>query len=136
MGLFMPRHELTQEQFNKTAHLLPRREGYVGETAHDNHLFLNAILWKLKPGVPWRDLPPRYGKWKSVHQRFSRWSIGGVFDKIFQALNHDKELSTLMIDSSIVKAHQHAAGAKKNPKRDEGIGRSRGGLSSKIHCKR
>ena len=132
--IFIPRHELTQEQFAKIEHLLPGREGHVGANAKDNPNFLNGLFWILKTGAPWRDLPERYGKWKNVHPRFSRWCVSGVFDKIFQALTDDKAISMLLIDSSIVKAHQHAAGAQKNKTEDEGIGRSHGGLSSKIDC--
>ena len=113
----MRRHELTTEQFAKIEHLLPGRKGHLGANAKDNHNFLNGLFWIFKTGAPWRDLPQQYGKWKNVHRRFSRWCASGVFDKIFQALNDDRAIRMLLIDSSIVKAHQHAAGAQKKQNR-------------------
>lgn len=121
------RHELTAEQFSQIEHILPVRKGHVGVTAQDNHQFLNAVFWILKTGAPWRDLPERYGDWKNIHRRFSRWAKGGVFDKILQTLNDQQQpeiqqAGLLMLDSSAVRVHQHAAGAKK---RSIGIGRFR-----------
>lgn len=109
----MRRHELTDEQFEKISLFLPGREGHVGVTAKDNRTFINSVIWIFKTGAPWRDLPERYGDWKNVHRRFSRWSKAGIFDKIFRILSEDADMEFLFIDGSIVKAHQHAAGAKK-----------------------
>jgi len=109
----MRRHELTDKQFNKIEHMLPGRKGYVGVTAKDNRKFINGVIWIFKTGAPWRDLPERYGHWKIVHLRFSRWSRAGIFNRIFQTLSEDADMEFLLIDSSIVKAHQHASGAKK-----------------------
>jgi len=109
----MRRHELTDEQFEKIKDFLPGREGSVGVTAQDNRLFVNAVIWVFKTGAPWRDLPDRFGKWSSVHRRFSRWSASGVFDKIFRILSEDADMEFLLMDGTIVKAHQHASGAKK-----------------------
>jgi len=109
----MRRHELNDDQFSKIEHLLPGRSGHVGVTAKDNRVFLNGVIWIFKTGAPWRDLPERYGHWKNVHRRFSRWSQSGIFDKIFRILTEDADMEFLMMDGSIVKAHQHAAGAKK-----------------------
>ena len=108
------RHELTPEQFNKIAHLLPGRKGTVGPNV-DNHLFLNAVFWLIKAGCPWRDLTSRYGKWKAVHRRFSRWCHAGIFQKIFEMLlsSFKEDFDTIQIDSFTVKAHQHGAGSKK-----------------------
>ena len=83
----MRRHELTDEQFEKIKNMLPGREGHVGVTAQDNRIFFNGVLWIFKTGAPWRDLPERYGHWKNVHRRFSRWSKTGVFDRIFRVLS-------------------------------------------------
>src|SRR3989338_5659958 len=77
------RHELTDEQFKKIEGFLPGRKESVGVTAKDNRIFINGVIWIFKTGAPWRDLPERYGKWKNVHRRFSRWSRAGIFDKIF-----------------------------------------------------
>ena len=109
----MRRHELTNEQFEKIKDFLPGRDGHVGVTARDNRIFINGVLWIFKTGAPWRDLPERYGHWKNVHRRFSRWATAGVFDCIFRILSEDSDMEFLLMDGTIVKAHQHAAGAKK-----------------------
>ena len=107
------RHELTDEQYKKIEDLLPGRPGHVGVTAKNNRTFINGVIWIFKTGAPWRDLPERYGHWKNVHRRFSRWSKSGVFDRIFRILSEDSDMEFLLIDGTIVKAHQHSAGAKK-----------------------
>ena len=109
----MRSHELNDYQFKKIEHLLPGHKDHVGVTAKDNRMFINGVLWIFKTGAPWRDLPERFGDWKNVHRRFSRWSASGVFDKIFRILSEDADMEFLLMDGSIVKAHQHAAGAKK-----------------------
>jgi transposase len=85
----------------------------VGGTAEDNRLFVEAVLYRFRTGCPWRDLPERFGYWKSVHQRFSRWAKSGVFDRIFKLLASDHDNEYMMIDATIVRAHQHSAGARK-----------------------
>lgn len=109
----MRRHALSEEQFKKIEFLLPGREGHVGATAKDNRIFINGVIWIFKTGAPWRDLPERYGHWKNVHRRFSRWAKKGIFDNIFRILSEDADMEFLLMDGTIVKAHQHAAGAKK-----------------------
>lgn len=108
----MRRYGLTDRQSETISGLLPGREGHVGATARDNRLFVEAVLWKYRAGVPWRDLPDRFGDWKNVHRRFSRWAQSGVWDRVFEVLTRDRDNEYLMIDSTIVRAHQHAAGAK------------------------
>lgn len=112
----MRRYGLSDRQWETISSLLPGRVGSVGATAKDNRLFVEAVLWKYRAGVPWRDLPERFGDWKNVHRRFSRWAQGGVWDRIFEALTRDRDNEYLMIDSMIVRAHRHAAGAKKGPR--------------------
>eukprot|EP01012_Entosiphon_sulcatum_P032873 TRINITY_DN41727_c0_g1_i1.p1 TRINITY_DN41727_c0_g1~~TRINITY_DN41727_c0_g1_i1.p1 ORF type:complete len:124 (+),score=12.15 TRINITY_DN41727_c0_g1_i1:416-787(+) len=109
----MHRHELTDDQFNKIKSFLPGSAGTVGVTAQDNRLFVNAVIWIFKTGAPWRDLPERFGNWNSIHKRFSRWSKLGVFEKIFRILSEDADMEFLLMDGTIVKAHQHASGAQK-----------------------
>ena len=106
-------HELTEEQFAKIAHILPGSKNHVGVTAKDNHNFLNAVFWIVKTENPWRQLRQRYGDWKNVHRRFSRWAKGGVFDKLLQALTDGAETERLLFESIVVKAHQYIAGSKK-----------------------
>jgi putative transposase len=112
------RYELTDEQWRQIEPLLPGREGCPGAHAEDNRLFVNAIIWVARTGAPWRDLPERFGNWNSVFQRFNRWAKGGVWQRVFEALR-DPDLESLMLDSTTIRAHQHAAGAvgKKPPSR-------------------
>ena len=108
----MRRHEISQEAWERIEHLLPGRSGDVGVTAVDNRLFINAVYWIAKTGAPWRDLPARFGRWNSVFQRFNRWAKKGVWQRIAEALSDDPDLEWVMIDSTVVRAHQHAAGQK------------------------
>ena len=127
------RYGLRDEQWERIKDLLPGREGTVGVTAQDNRLFVEAVLYRYRSGIPWRDLPERFGDYRVVHTRFSRWSTTGVWEKVFQVLSEDADNEYAMIDSTIVRAHQHSAGAKKSSAEQEDIGRSAGGLSTKIH---
>jgi transposase len=108
----MRRHEITDDAWNRIMDLLPGKAGDPGVTAKDNRLFVNAILWIAKTGAPWRDLPERFGNWNSVWRRFDRWASKGVWERIFQELQ-DPDLEWLLLDSTVIRAHQHAAGAKK-----------------------
>lgn len=108
----MRRHENSDEQWNKIAHLLPGRPGDGGRVAKDNRLFVNAVFWIVQTGVAWRDLPERFRTWNSVFQRHNRWTAKGVLKRVLDALGGDADLETLMLDSTVVRAHQHAAGAK------------------------
>jgi transposase len=103
---------------------LPGSEGYVGGTAKDNRLFIEAVLYRYRAGIPWRDLPERFGDYRSVHKRLSRWSESGVWERIFKILIADADNEYVMIDSTIVRAHQHSAGAQKktaHPKQSVGV---------------
>ena len=113
----MRRYGLRDDQWDRIKDLLPGREGSVGVTAADNRLFLEAVLYRYRAGIPWRDLPERFGDWKNVHQRFSRWAKSGVWQQIFQLLAADADNEYAMVDSTIVRAHQHSAGAKKSRRR-------------------
>ena len=84
----------------------------MGVTAKDNRLFVEAVLYRYRAGIPWRDLPERFGDFRVIHTRFSRWSRTGVWEKVFQQLADDADNEYAMIDSTIVRAHQHSAGAK------------------------
>ncbi len=126
------RHEISDEQWNIIKDHLPGKEGDPGATAKDNRLFINAIFWIAKTGAPWRDLPERFGPWNSMFQRFNRWCKNGVFPKIMDLLK-DPDVEVLMVDSTVIRAHQHSAGAKGSNAEAECLGRSRGGFSTKIH---
>lgn len=109
----MRRYGLRDDQWERIKDFLPGREGHVGGTAADNRLFVEAVLYRYRAGIPWRDLPGRFGDWQSVWQRFDRWARSGVFDRIFETLASDHDNESMMLDSTIVRAHQHSAGARK-----------------------
>ena len=106
------RHELTDEQWQLIEAHLPGREGTRGPTAKDNRLFVNAILFVAKTGVPWRDLPERFGNWNSVWRRFDRWCAAGVWAKLAELLG-DPDLEELHLDSTSIKAHLSACGSQR-----------------------
>jgi transposase len=106
------RHEISDDQWDRIKDLAAGKEGDPGVRAKDNRLFVNAVLWIAKTGAPWRDLPERFGNFNSIWRRFDRWARKGIWEKMFRALQ-DPDLEWLLIDSTIIRAHQHAAGAKK-----------------------
>jgi len=106
------RYELTQAQWERIAPLLPGKVSDPGRTGGDNRLFVNGCLWVLRSGAHWRDLPERYGKWKTLHKRFTRWAKAGVWDEVFASLIKDRNNQYLMLDSTLVRAHQQAATGK------------------------
>jgi transposase len=109
----MRRYGLRDDQWARMEPLLPGRVGYVGGTARDNRRFVEAVLYRYRAGIPWRDLPERFGGWKNTHTRFSRWAKSGVWARVFAALSADADNEYAMIDATIVRAHQHSAGARK-----------------------
>lgn len=110
------RYELSPAQWERIAAMLPGKAGDPGRTAADNRLFVNGVLWVLRSGAHWRDLPERYGRWKTAHKRFSRWSKAGVWERVFGDLIKDRDNQYLMIDSTLVRAHQQAATGKGGPR--------------------
>ena len=109
----MRRYGLRDDQWDRIKDLLPGRPGAVGVTAADNRLFVEAVVYRYRAGIPWRDLPERFGDWKNVHRRHSRWAEAGVWKMVFQHLAAEADNEYAMIDSTIVRAHQHSAGAQK-----------------------
>ncbi len=108
------RYGLRDDQWQRIEHLLPGRKQTVGVTAKDNRLFVEAVLYRYRAGIPWRDLPERFGDWNNIARRHRRWSEGGVWERVFTFtyLAEDADNEYAMIDSTIIRAHQHAAGAK------------------------
>lgn len=106
------RYELSDAQWQRIEGLLPGKSGDPGRSGVDNRLFVNGVLWVLRSGAHWHDLPERYGKWKSVHTRFSRWAKAGVWERVFKVLTADRKNEYLMIDTTLVRAHQQAATGK------------------------
>jgi transposase len=132
------RHAIIDDQWDRIEVLLPGQDGQPGVTAKDNRLFLDAVLWIARTGAPWRDLPERFGNWNSVWRRFDRWARKGIWQKVFDVLQ-DPDLEWLILDSTIIRAHPHAAGARKKAdgtggQNEQALGRSRGGFGTKIHA--
>ena len=109
----MRRYALRDDQWDRIRDLLPGSPGWVGVTATDNRMFVEAVLYRYRAGIPWRDLPERYGPYTTVYNRYNRWAKAGVWLAIFETLAAQSPHSMQMIDSSIIRAHQHAAGGKK-----------------------
>lgn len=112
------RYELSEAQWQRICDLLPGKPCDPGRTGADNRLFVNGVLWVLRSGAHWQDLPERYGKWKTVHKRFSRWAQAGVWEKVFASLVRDPDNRYLMLDSTLVRVHQRAE--KGGPKSGSG----------------
>ncbi|MEU5698528.1 IS5 family transposase [Streptomyces aurantiacus] len=155
------RHELTDAQWQRIEPLLPGNGRPGGQWA-DHRRVVNGVLFRARSGMPWPDLPDRYGPWQTVYERHRRWSADGTWKTILQELQieadagdpdgtHARQVSrqewAVNIDSTSCRAHQHAAGAPRKPAADypqkgagpveadgrEALGRSRGGLTSKVH---
>src|SRR5712672_3439524 len=109
----MERLVLSDAAWERIAPLIIGRPDQKGSTGRDNRMFVEGVLWIVRTGSPWRDLPEAFGDWNSVFRRFSRWSLKGVWWRIFEAMSDDPDFEYLIVDSTIVRAHQHAAGAKK-----------------------
>jgi transposase len=115
----MRRHELSERQWERLQPLLPPVKPKVGKPNLAHRPIVNGIRWHLRTGAPWRDLPERYGKWQTVYSRFRRWTRNGTWARILAALQADGDARGAVdweihfVDGSVVRAHQHAAGAKK-----------------------
>jgi transposase len=112
MEVALNRLILSDEQWERVAPHLPGKVGDPGRSAADNRMFLEAVLWVARVGGPWRDLPQAFGNWNSVFQRFRRWALKGVFDRLFKVLSGDPDFEYALIDGTIVRVHQHGTGAK------------------------
>jgi transposase len=103
---------LTDAQWERIAPLLPGKKGDPGRSGDDNRRSLEGILWIVRTGAPWRDLPDVFGNWFTVWKRFRRWALKGVFEKVFKALSGEPDMEYALIDGTIVKVHRHGTGAK------------------------
>ena len=128
----MCRHELTDEEWAVIQPLLPNKPRGVPRV--DDRRVLNGILWRFRTGAPWRDVPERYGPRTTLYNRFVRWRAAGVWDRILKAVAAAYDGDIVMIDSSCVRVHQHGASGKRGGAEDGRMGRSRGGLTTKIHA--
>ncbi|WP_128948244.1 IS5 family transposase [Bradyrhizobium nanningense] len=125
------RYDLTDFEWSVIEPLLPKDRR--GRRPGNNRRVLNGIFWVLRAGAPWRDLPERYGPYTTAYNRFNRWRKAGIRDRLMDAVVNAHDGKVQMIDSSIVRVHQHASGVKKSG--DRCVGRSRGGLTTKIHAR-
>ncbi|MEU2721429.1 IS5 family transposase [Streptomyces smyrnaeus] len=144
------RGELTDVAWQRLAPLLPGVDGR-GRPWRDHRQVINGVLWRWRTGAPWRDLPERYGPWQTVYERFARWEADGTWARLLEQVQvHDDSVGavewTVSVDSTVSRAHQHAAGARKKGAAAQGeledparaaarqaLGRSRGGLTTKVH---
>ena len=122
------RHDISDSAWALIGPNMLGQKGQWGGIAEDNRRFINAVFWILRTGAPWRDLPSGYGNWNSVAKRFRRWAKNGVWEKILEAIIDEPDFEWLMIDSSYIKVHQHAAGAAGG---NQGMGRSKGGYAQR-----
>ena len=142
------RHDLTDVQWAVLEPLLPERRRAGRPALHSKRRLIDGIRWRTRAGVPWRDVPPFYGPWQCVYWLYRRWQLDGVWPAILTALQARADAAGLItwdvsVDSTVTRAHQHAAGARREPESqveppigepaDHGLGRSRGGLSTKLH---
>jgi transposase len=131
------RHELTDQQWERLQPLLPPQKPQTGRPAADHRRILNGILWLLRTGAPWRDLPERYGAWQTVASRFYRWRKAGLWDRLLAVVQQQAEAAGQLdwdlhlVDGTIVRAHQHAAGAKKGVRRPKRSAAAKAGSAPK-----
>ena len=122
------RHDISDKEWALLSPHLPGQRGQWGGIAQDNRRFINAVFWVLRTGAPWRDLPPDYGKWGTVHQRFIRWCRKGVWGELLDILINEPDFEWLMIDASHVKVHPDASGAAGG---NQDMERTKGGSTPK-----
>ena len=136
------RHELTDEQWQRLSPLLPPQKAHTGRPAADHRRIINAILWIIRTGAPWRDLPERYGPVGTVSSRFYRWRQAGVWDRLFAQIQQQADgqgridWGVHFVDGTIVRAHQHAAGAKGGTRRQKPSATAKGASRPRSTCER
>src|ERR1700712_3797932 len=133
-------------QWRRLQPLLPPEKPWTGQPNMDHRRILNGILWVHRTGAPWRDLPQYYGPVGTVSSRFYRWRAAGIWDQVLLALQAEADArgevdwSLHFVDATIIRAHQHAAGARRDKAVGDGanveaLGRSQGGFSTKLHLR-
>ena len=119
----LDRHDLTDKEWARLEPLLPDRNPRRGGRWVDHRLILNGVFWRTRTGSPWRDLPGEYGHWKTAYNRHRRWSADGTYSRILDELRRDADQGegvdwAVGVDGAVVRAHQHAAGARREPPAD------------------
>jgi transposase len=122
------RHDISDRVWELIEPHLLGRKGTWGGNAHDNRKFINAVIWILRTGAPWRDLPPDMGGWKNTHRRFCQWRDKGVWEKLLEMLKKEPDYEWLMIDASHIKVHSHGTGAEGG---NQEMGRTKGGSTQR-----
>jgi transposase len=109
------RHDMSDEVWDKIKEKLPGSDGHTGRPAVDNRKFIDAVMWILRTGSPWRDLPKEYGDWKNTHRRFCRWRDKCIWENILEVVSGDPDYQWMMLDSTYIECHQHSSGANGGP---------------------
>ena len=122
------RHDISDELWDMIKDILPGTNGNMGRPAKDTRKFINAVLWIIRTGAPWRDLPSEYGDWKNTNRRFCRWRNKGVWEQILETVKTHDNSELIIIDSTYCKCHQHASGARGG---SQEIGLTKGGTTQK-----
>jgi transposase len=137
----MNRRDLSDQQWSRLVSNLPAQKPPTGHPNNDHRPIINGMLWINRTGAPWRDVPERYGKWTTISSRFYRWQKAGIWQRILDALQSQAHRHQHLdweihdVDGTLVRAHQHAAGAKHSQAEQEALGRSQGGFSTKVHIR-
>jgi transposase len=137
----MNRHDLTNTQWERLQPLLPPQKPHTGRPAANHRRILHGMLWIIRTGAPWRDLPERYGPWPTIASRLYRWRKAGIWARLFAAVPQQGDAAGQLawalpyVDGTLVRAHQHAAGAHTGSPEAEARGRSQGGFSTKGHVR-
>lgn len=137
----MNRRDLSEQQWARLAPILPPEKPHTGHPNLEHRPILNGMLWINRTGAPWRDLAERYGKWTTVSSRFYRWQKAGIWQRLLDQLQNQADSQGKLdweihdVDGTMVRAHQHAAGAKGSQAETEALGRSQGGFSTKMHVR-
>jgi transposase len=137
----MNRRDLSDQQWSRLEKILPTQKPHTGHPNNDHRPIINGLLWINRTGAPWRDLPERYGKWTTMSSRFYRWQKAGIWQRLLDNLQsqanrqHQLDWEIHDVDGTVIRAHQHAAGAKGSQADWEALGRSQGGFSTKVHLR-
>ncbi|WP_110924861.1 IS5 family transposase [Tritonibacter mobilis] len=136
MEISLPRNLMSDDEWSLFEYFILATRARNGRKPTNHRLVLDGVFWIARTGSPWRDLPEEFGKWSSVYRQFRRWTLAGLWEDILDALNQSGAVpdALQMVDSTVIRAHHQAAGAKRGTPR-QGFGRSRGGFTTKVHLR-
>jgi transposase len=130
----MKEYHLKEEQWQDIYKILEERDCIYTKQEKKLRRFIEGVYYVLRGGIQWRMLPHYYGKWKSVYRRFNRWSKKGIWDIFFEKTSKNADLTEVMLDGTIVRSHACSAGYGKDSQKEQALGRSKGGFTTKIHA--